>query len=295
MSGVLTTLAGAAPVWVIAAVTLFALALVASAAAWTIGLRACGGKAPFHQVASRYAVGSLVNAVAPAHLGSAVRIGLLARTLPGRDRLLRVGGVEVALAAARLVALALLVVAAAAIGRLPAWPAPVLGVVGVTAFVVARRGGGRVHGRLRSAVEVFGSLGACARAWSWIAASFAGRLAAACAVAAAFGVSRPLSAGILLLWAIAVAGVVPVTPGNFGVGAGAAGVALHTIGIDVHTALAVGLAFQAAETLAGVTLGIAGAAVVSTPGTRARRLALVGAAAAMLAALLVGVVAVDLV
>ena len=65
-------------------------------------------------------------------------------------------------------------------------------------------------------------------------------------------------------------------------------------GFDV--ALALGITFQAIETCAGVMLGVAGTAVVSTPGTRLRRwsFALAGAAALLVAAS-VGIASVDLV
>ena len=294
MSGLLTTLGSAAPAWVLAAAVCFALALLCSAAAWSVGLRACGGDAPFHQVAARYAVGSLVNALAPAQLGGAARIGLLSRTLPGGDRVLRTGGVALVLALARAAALALLVVTAAAAGRIPVWPAPVLALVAVAAFLAARRTGPYLGRRLRSGLELFGSARPCGRASAWIAGSLAVRVAAAWAVATAFGVSQPVSVAIVLLWAVAVAGIVPLTPGNLGVGAGAATVALHGIGVGVGTALAIGVAFQAAETLAGVTLGVAGAAVMSAPGTRARRLAAAAALAGVLVAATLGIAAVDL-
>jgi uncharacterized membrane protein YbhN (UPF0104 family) len=295
MSGLLTTLGSAAPEWILAAALCFALALLCSAVAWSIGLRACGGRAPFHQVAGRYAIGSLVNALAPAQLGGAARIGLLSRTLPDGDRVLRAGGVGSVLALARAAALALVVLTAAATGRIPIWPAPVLALVAVGVFVGARRAGPHLGRRLRSGLEVFGSARSCGRASGWIAGSFAVRLAGAWAVANAFGVSQSLAVAIVLLWAVAVAGIVPLTPGNLGVGAGAATVALHGIGVEVGTALAIGVAFQAVETLAGVTLGVVGAAVVAAPGTRTRRLAVAAAVAGVLAAATLGAAAVDLV
>jgi hypothetical protein len=118
---------------------------------------------------------------------------------------------------------------------------------------------------------------------------------AGCAIVAAFGVARPLTVAVVLVWAIAIAGVLPLTPGNLGVGAGAAGVALHTMGVGVDTALALGLAFQAAETAAGVSLGLVGAVVVSAPRTHTRRLAVAGVTACALAAATFGIAGLDLV
>jgi hypothetical protein len=94
-------LAGMQPGWIVAAASLFAIGLLASAAGWRVGLRACEGSACFTQISARYAIGSLVNSVAPAHLGGAVRLGLLSRTLPGNDRLWRAGGIAASVAAAR--------------------------------------------------------------------------------------------------------------------------------------------------------------------------------------------------
>jgi uncharacterized membrane protein YbhN (UPF0104 family) len=295
MSGLLTTLGDAAPGWVFVAATCFALALLCSAAGWFVALQACGGRTRFHEVAGRYAIGSLVNAFAPAHLGGAARIGLLSRTLPGSDRVVRTGGVGAVLALARLAALAVLVAAAAGTGRIPVWPAPVLAAGALAAFAVARRTRPRLAGRLRHGLQIFGSVRACGTACAWIATSFVARVAAGCAIVAAFGVARPLSVAVVLVWAIAIAGAVPLTPGNLGVGAGAAGVALHAMGVGVDTALGLGLAFQAAETAAGVTLGLAGAVVVSAPRTRTRRLAIVGVTVCALAAATIGVAGLDLV
>jgi hypothetical protein len=113
---------------------------------------------------------------------------------------------------------------------------------------------------------------------------------------AAFGISDPVSVAVVLLAAIALAGVLPLTPGNIGAGAGAATLALHGTGVGVDVALALGIAFQAIETCTGMMLGVAGAALVSAPGTRMRRwsFAMAGAAAVLVAAS-VGIASVDLV
>jgi uncharacterized membrane protein YbhN (UPF0104 family) len=300
VSSALTILGGAQPGWLLAATVGFGLALLSSAAAWRSGLRACGGSACFTQVSARYAIGSLVNAVAPAHLGGALRLGLLSRTLSGEDRLWRAGGVGASIAAARMLALAILVVVAAAMTSLPLWPAPVLAVSVLCVLVVCTRISGRAPGRLGSLLQVFRS---CARSpregvslVAWIGCSCALRLGAASSIAMALGVARPVWVALVLLAAIALAGVLPLTPGNIGAGAGAATLALHGTGVGVGAALALGIAFQAVETFAGGTLGLAGAAVLAAPGTRVRRwsFAAAGAATVLMAATL-GLASVDLV
>jgi uncharacterized membrane protein YbhN (UPF0104 family) len=299
-SGAGDSLAQASPRWLVVAGIGFAAALLCSAAAWHSGLQACGARAGFTQVSARYAVGSLVNSFAPAHLGGAVRLALLSQTLPGEDRLWRAGGVGGAVAAARALALAALVVVAAGWGKIPLWPAPLLAIGVLVAVVICARVSRRVAGRLGSLLQIFRALAAspraAARLSAWIAVSFSARIGAAIALAAAFGVPGPVWVAFVLVTAIALAGVAPVTPGNFGAGAGAATLALHGTGVGLSTALAIGVAFQAVETFAAVTLGLAGAATLASPGSRVRRfsLAVAGASAVLVAAVL-GVISVELV
>jgi hypothetical protein len=101
---------------------------------------------------------------------------------------------------------------------------------------------------------------------------------------------------VVLLAAVSLSGVLPLTPGNFGAGAGAATLALHGMGVGTGTALALAIAFQGLETFTGMTLGLAGVAVIAAPGTRVRRWSFVAAAAgAVLLATSVGVAYADLV
>jgi uncharacterized membrane protein YbhN (UPF0104 family) len=283
------SLSHARPGWLVAAAACFALGLLSSCAAWQTGLRACGGTACFTQVSARYSIGSLVNALAPAHLGGAVRLGLLSRTLPGEDRLWRAGGISASIAAARTLGLAVVIVGAAAVGNVPLWPAPLLVLVVAIVYVLCRRLGRRATGRLGSFVQVFRHARSAGPAvLGWIGCACAARVAAAIGIAMAFDVPRPVWVALVLLGAMALSGILPLTPGNFGTGAGAATLALHGAGVQLGSALALGVAFQAVETFAGMTLGLAGAAVLATPGTRTRRwsFAAVGLATVMLATVL---------
>lgn len=300
LSHVMDILGRAQPGWLLVAVACFSLALLSSAAAWHAGLRACGGSACFTQVSARYAIGSLVNAVTPAHLGGAVRLALLSRTLPGVDRLWRAGGVGASVAGARTLALAVLVVAAASVGSVPVWPAPLLAGAVVAALFVCTRFSARAEGHLASLLQIFRSYARAPRAAAnlvaWIGCAFAARVGAATAVGMALHIPQPLWVALVLLASLALAGVFPLTPGNFGTGAGAATLALYGAGVDVASSLALGLAFQALETAAATVLGLGGAAMLAAPGTRARRwsLAAAGAAAVLVAATL-GITSVDLV
>jgi uncharacterized membrane protein YbhN (UPF0104 family) len=292
----LTALEGADRHWLLLAGLGFGGALLTSAAAWQAGLRTCGGRSSFVDVASRYAIGSLVNSAAPAHVGGALRVGLLSRTLSGGDPLLRACGVGTVVAVARAFGLAALVFAAAAAGRVPLWPALVLLAVVVLALALCMRLSPRVAGHVGSVLQAFSSPRGARDVFAWIACSFALRLAATVAVVAAFGFPRPVSVAVVMLAALALAGVLPLTPGNLGAGAGAAALALHGTGVGGGSALALGMAFQALETCTSITLGLAGIAVVSAPGTRMRRWSVVLAGAAAVAiATTVGFASVDLV
>lgn len=297
-STAVTDLAGAHRGWLAAAASLFAVGLLTSAAAWRVGLRACGGSSGLSQVSARYTIGSLVNSLAPAHLGGAVRLGLLSRTLPGEDRLWRAGGVAGSVAAARSLALAALIVPAAMVGRIPLWPAPLLAFAVVAVVSVGTRMSARTAGRVGSLLQIFRSIGRSPREgaalFGWVGCSSLARVAAAVAIAMALDVPHPIWVAVVLLAAMALAGLLPLTPGNFGAGAGAATLALHGTGVGLGVALALGFAFQAVETFVGVTLGLGGAAVLAAPGTRVRRWSLVavGLAAVVLGAVL-GVASLD--
>lgn len=290
-----STLGGLHPGWLLVGIVGFGAALVCSAKAWAAGLRACGGSATSVDLGARYAVGSLVNSVSPAHLGGAVRIGLLARTLPGCDAVLRTCGVGAAVGAARAFVLGALVFGAAALGDVPLWPAPIVIVVVLALLWAARRWSTRVAGRVAAALEVFRCPRTAVNLVGWVACSFAARLGAAVAVVVALDIRHPLSVAIVLLAAMALAGLLPLTPGNFGAGAGAATLALHGTGVGAGVALALGMTFQAVETCTAFLFGVAGTAALAAPGTPLRRwsFATAGVGAVALAVSL-GAVSVDL-
>lgn len=286
------TIGGVQPGWLLLAGLGFGTSLVCSARAWHAGLRACGASATTTDVTARYAVGSLVNSFAPAHAGGALRIGLLARTLDGGDAVLRTCGVGAAVGAARALGMAALVLSAAAVGRLPLWPVPIVASVVVAAVFLCSR----IRGRAAVALTVFRSRRAGLEVGRWISLSFAARLGGAIAIAASLGIPRAVAVAVVLLAAMALAGLLPLTPGNIGAGAGAAALALHGTGLGSGVALALGMTFQAVETCTGILLGLAGTALLAAPGTRMRRWSLAAVAVGAVAvAATVGVASVDLV
>ena len=84
----------------------------------------------------------------------------------------------------------------------------------VAAVVRSRRG--RPQSRLAHRLDAFAALGESPRTSgvlsAWAAGSIAARVAAATAVAAAFGVRSPLLAGLVIVPALELAGTLPLTP-----------------------------------------------------------------------------------
>ena len=279
------SLDSASPTWLWLAGAGFLTSVLGGAGSWLSAIRLCGGRLSLVDACARYGAGSLVNTLVPARAGDAVRIALFSRVLPNRERLWTTGGAFAALGAARAVVLAVLVVAGSATGVLPLWP--VLALLGIALVGVAlaararRRGPG---GRLSHLLDAFRALGreprAALRLVAWIALSTAGRLAAAAAVGAALGIGHPLAAALIIVPAVDVAGMLPLTPANVGVTSGAVAMAFQAHGVSFTRGLAAGIAFHAVETAVGILFGLASAlwlAPFASPGIR--RVALVGAAA----------------
>ena len=263
----------------------FLAAVLGSAGSWLTAIRMCGGSLTAGDACARYGAGSLVNTLVPARAGDAVRIGLFSRALPNRERLWTTGGAFAALGAARAVVLAALVVAGSLAGAMPLWPLLVLlGLVAVAVALAWRERRRAAGGRLSHLLDAFRALGRepryALRLVAWIALSTAGRLAAATAVGAALGIRQPLEAAVVIVPALDVAGMLPLTPGNFGVTSGAVAMALQAHGVSFTHGLAAGIAFHAVETTVGILFGLASVIWLAPyPSPAMRRLALAGAAA----------------
>jgi uncharacterized membrane protein YbhN (UPF0104 family) len=249
------------PKWLWLAGIGFTVAVVAAAGSWLCAIRLCGGTLTLPDACARYGAGSLVNTFVPARAGDAIRIGLFSRVLPNRERLWTTGGAFAALGAARAVVLAALIVAGSATGALPLWPLFVaLGLVALAATLSLRARGRDPESRAGHLLDSFRALGrepaAAIRLVAWIAVSFAGRLAAATAVAAALGIQHPLAAAVVIVPALEVAGMIPLTPGNIGITSGAIALAFQSQGVSFTNGLAAGIAFHAVETAVGLMFGI---------------------------------------
>jgi uncharacterized membrane protein YbhN (UPF0104 family) len=248
--------------WLWVASAAFAGSLITSACAWQSALSRCGGTTSRADASARYCTGSIVNALAPARLGTAVRFALMSRVLHNEGRLWTVGGIAGSLSAVRAVWLAVVLALASAGGVLPRWPIAVLLLGAAVAAVVAWRArDSRPGTKSGHALDVFRVLGRCPRAAAqiagWVGAAMAFRIAAATAIAAAFGVDRPLAAAMLIVPALDLAGILPLTPGNVGVASAAVAFALGAHGVGTDVAVSAGIALGAVETLTTLACGSA--------------------------------------
>jgi uncharacterized membrane protein YbhN (UPF0104 family) len=265
----------------------FAGTSICSALAWRAALRASGSPLPIVDASARYAVGCGVNAIAPAHVGSAVRVALFGRVTNGGCW--TVGGAAAAVGVTRIVWLGALIALGSAGGVLPRWPLLVIGAIvgsAAVATTVSRRYSLPV--RLEQILVAFRSLVASPRDLAivagWALAGAAAKVVAATAVVAALGIDNPLRAALVLVPAVELAAILPLTPGNVGMASAAVALALGSQGVESKTALSAGIAFGAVELLTGMIVGAAGALALAGPWVRPYvRLAAVGAAAGVAA------------
>jgi hypothetical protein len=150
------------------------------------------------------------------------------------------------------------------VGAVPLWPLLVAAAVTAAAIAAAARAR-RSRAHLLDAFRALAtSPAATIRLFAWITMSVAGRLAAAAAVSAALGLGDPFLAALVILPALDLTGLIPLTPGNLGVASGAIAVAVHTHGVPFNSGLAVGMTFQAVETGVGIVIGVAGVLRLAT-------------------------------
>jgi uncharacterized membrane protein YbhN (UPF0104 family) len=257
--------------------------------AWSAALRACGSGHRHGDVVVRYGIGSGISAIAPAHLGSAARVALLSRVVDGRGCIWRIGGAAAAVAAVRTGWLALLVALAVVQGAFPVWPLLILGAglaLAVAVAVVSQRID--FGSRVARLLDAFRGLGRSPRGLAAVAGltglTLATKIAAAAAAAAALGVDDPLRAALLIVPAVELAGILPLTPGNAGVASAAVAFGLHAQGMPTDAAVTLSVAFAAVELLTALGVGALGSLALAAPTLRPHaRLALVTASAAALA------------
>src|SRR5581483_5073105 len=156
---VLTALGGGDPRWLLLAAAGFATAFVCTVGAWRAAFAAAGARIAPQEAAARLGIGCLVNSIAPAKLGDAVKVALCARAIDGPGRLWTGGGVYAGLAAARSIPLAAVVIAAAATRALPLWPVFALcGIAAAVALTARLSSRVRRHPRLADFLSGIGAL-----------------------------------------------------------------------------------------------------------------------------------------
>jgi hypothetical protein len=259
---------------------LYSLVLVSLGGAWREAFTLCGARLALPDSCSRYTVASLVGSVFPGAVGGATRVALFARSLEGEDKVWRASGAAALVSCTKMTAFGTLLAYAAMSAAVPRWSVGVVAGVATLTFAVcmaSRRK--QIHSHVGHVLDAFRALGAAPkralRLGAWVASATAFRVLAAAAVAAAFGIHAPLQAALLIVPAVAIAALAPITPANAGLSSGAVMVALAAHGIDGATALSVGLALNAVETGVGVALGLGGLIhLASYPSVRVRRLAL---------------------
>ena len=282
----------AQPAWLWTAALAFVAALLCNACAWRTTVLMCGGRIGWLRAVACYGVGSLANSAAPARLGDAVRIGLFSRAFEDGERSQRLwtaGGVFSAIGAARALCLGTLVVTAAAFGALPLWPVVVLSffvaAAAVATLVARRRTAERAVAHVLDAFRALGrSPRRGARTVAWVALATLARVGGVAAIATALGVGSPFTAAVIIVPALDLAGLVPLTPGNIGIASGTTAVALQARGIGMTEALTAGIALHAIETAASIVIGLAGVLYLTrfrSPAARRRVVALAGLSASL--------------
>ena len=256
----LARLEDASAAWLWLAGCCFVGALVIAGAVWRAGLRSLGASIGFVDSAACFGAGSLVNSLAPAKLGTAVRIALYTRAVDGRGRVWSVAGIGTAIGAAQLVWLGVLAAFAASAGVVPLWTLLILActpVGAVAAALFARRlnSSCRIAHLLDGFRELSRSRRATVSLLAWTGLAIAMRIAAASAVMAALGVHGPVVAAFLVVPAVQLAGTLPLTPGNIGVAGAAAAFALRAHGVDGSVAVTAGIAFNVVETVSSLAFG----------------------------------------
>jgi uncharacterized membrane protein YbhN (UPF0104 family) len=263
--------------WVVVAVALNLLSVLARAWAWNLTIHHAMPPPlpPFSQVFSAFGVGLLGNAVLPARAGELARVAVLRRHLPhGKGTSATLLGTVAAHRLFDLFPIALLVAYVMATARLPHWAVTgvvVVGLVGLgllaVAVLSARRTPGdaphhgertarRLLAMARQGLAVLRTPGAAFLAILFQTIGWTLQLLAVWAVTEAFDLGVPLPAAALVLLLMNIATVFPLWPGNVGLLQAAVALPLVRYGVAYGTGFAFGLVLQAVEMSVGVGVGL---------------------------------------
>jgi glycosyltransferase 2 family protein len=262
--------------WVVAAIALNLVSVVARALAWDTAIKQSLDR-PWPRlplVFSAFSVGLFANAVLPGRVGELARVAVLRRRIPGRKGTTAtlIGSVFAhrmfdVFPATALVIWVLLT------AKIPGWALTSIGLVlalGLALFLaavaLARRGHREALDglgpmklllvRARQGLAIMRSPVAAARATMFQFVGWFCQLLAVWATMHAFHIHEHLAAAGLVLVLINVATIFPLWPGNFGLVQIAVAFPLVNYGVDYARGFAFGIGLQAIEASVGVGVGL---------------------------------------
>ena len=262
--------------WVIAAIGLNLLSVLARAFAWQTVLKQSieAPRPAFRLVFSAFSVGLFANAVLPGRVGELARVAVLRRRLTrGTGATATLIGSVFAHRMFDLFPAVTLVIWVLLTAKIPGWALTSIALVlaiGLTLFVItlalARRaqrdaldGLGPLRtllARARLGLVVMRAPAAAATAASFQFAGWTCQLLAVWSAMRAFHIYSSLSAAGLVLVLINVATIFPLWPGNFGLVQIAIAVPLVNYGVQYAKGVAFGVGLQAIEASVGVGVGL---------------------------------------
>lgn len=263
--------------WIVAAIGLNLLSVVARALAWNRVIeQAMPRPRPrFRYVFSAFCVGLFANAVLPGRIGELARVAVLTRREERRRRAdagATLVGTVVAHRVFDVFPVLLLIGYVLATAKIPAWALTSLMIflaLGFGLFAFALAGARR---RQRSVLEEAGQVrrlvllaryglgvmrapGAAATAAFLQCVGWSCQLLAVLATMRAFGIDAPLPAAGLVLLLMNVAMLFPLWPGNIGLVQAAVALPLVSYGVPYARGFAFGIGLQAVEMSVGVGIG----------------------------------------
>jgi uncharacterized protein (TIRG00374 family) len=262
--------------WVVAAIALNLLSVIARAAAWERVIeQAMPPPTPrFRTVFSAFGVGLFANAVLPGRIGELARVAVLTRRQERRsDAWATLVGTVFAHRVFDLLPTLLLIAYVVATAKIPHWALTSVTIFAVAAFGVfafalasARGqqqrtvldGAGRARRLVTMARHGLGVMRApipAAEAALLQCAGWTCQLFAVWAAMRAFDIHVPLPAAGLVLVLMNVAMLFPLWPGNVGLVQAAVALPLVSYGVDYPKGFAYGIGLQAIEMSVGVGIG----------------------------------------
>jgi uncharacterized protein (TIRG00374 family) len=262
--------------WVVAAIALNLLSVVARALAWDrVIAQAVPPPHPrFRYVFSAFGVGLFANAILPGRIGELARVAVLTRRMERpRDAWPTLVGTVFAHRVFDLFPVLLLITYVLLTAKIPHWALTGLLVVLVAGFALFAFALAGARRRQRSVLEEarpfrrlitlarYG-LGVMRAPVPALAAAllqcvgWACQLLAVLATMRAFGIDAPLDAAGLVLLLMNVATLFPLWPGNFGLVQAAVALPLVSYGVAYARGFAFGIGLQAIEMSVGVGIGL---------------------------------------